>query len=135
LILLAGHRPQDDRSTASRNIFVAGVRTLVVTLPPLLADLITSVLEPHLSLDVIGVMPTRERLAERLRELRPELVLLGLNDGEKDSCAQPLLKVLPSARILVLRKNGQDAWLYKMRPHRTVLMNVSLSSLIGALLA
>ena len=114
---------------------MAGVRTLVVTLSPLLADLITSVLQPHLPLDVIGVAPTRERLAETLRELQPELVLLGLENGEKDSCARPLLAVLPSARILVLGKNGQDAWLYEMRPHRRALVHMSPSSLIDALLA
>jgi DNA-binding NarL/FixJ family response regulator len=119
----------------SGNTLVAGVRTLVVTLSPLLADLVASVLRPHLPLDVIGVLHTHEGLAEKLRELRPELILLGLENGEKDSCARPLLAVLPSARILVLTKNGQHAWLYKMRPHRTALVDVSPPSLIGALSA
>lgn len=115
---------------------MAGVRTLVVTLSPFLADLVTNVLQPHLRLDVIGVMPRREGLPERLRELQPQLVLLGLESGEKDSCARPLLAVMPSSGlILALEKSGQHAWLYRLRPHRTALVNVSMPSLIGALSA
>ena len=115
---------------------MAGVRTVVVTLSPFLADLVTNVLRPHLRLDVIGVMQSRERLAEKLRELQPQLVLLGLESGEKDSCARPLLAVMPSSGlILVLEKNGQHAWLYRLRPHRTALVNVSMPALTGALSA
>lgn len=115
---------------------MSGVRTLVVTLSPLLADLVANVLRPHLRVDVVGVMRNRERLAEKLRELQPQLVLLGLQSGEKDSCARPLLAVMPSSGlILVLEKSGQHAWLYRLRPHRTALVNVSMPSLIGALSA
>ena len=115
---------------------MAGVRTLVVTLSPLLADLVANVLRPHLRLDVIDVMRSREKLAEKLRELQPQLVLLGLENGEKDSCARPLLSVMPSSGlILVLEKSGQHAWLYRLRPHRTALVNLSMPSLIGALSA
>lgn len=115
---------------------MAGVRTLVVTLSPLLADLVANVLRPHLQVDVIGVMRSRDRLAEKLRELQPQLMLLGLESGEKDSCARPLLAVMPSSGlILVLEKSGRHAWLYRLRPHRTALVNVSMPSLIGALSA
>jgi DNA-binding NarL/FixJ family response regulator len=112
---------------------VAGVRTLVVTLSPLLSDVVTSLLQPHLPLNVIRVLQTREQLAEHLRATVPDLVILGLLGGETDACARPLLVALPSAKILVLTRNGQHAWLHEMRPQRTALTNLSVRALVRTL--
>jgi hypothetical protein len=112
---------------------VTEVSTLVVTVSPLLADIVTSVLQPYLPLNVIGVLQTRDRLADHLRETTPDLVLLGLVGAETDACARPFLAVLPSAAFLVLAPNGQHAWLHDMRPHRTTLTDFSLQSLVRVL--
>jgi chemotaxis response regulator CheB len=114
---------------------VVVIRTLVVTVSPLLADVLTAALQRRLALDVIDFLPTRERLVEQLQELAPDLVLLGLLDSETDASARPLLVALPTARFVVLAANGQQAWLYEMRPHRTALTNFSLPALTGALAA
>jgi hypothetical protein len=134
--LLSIRRLQDGSLTArGRDKSVAAIRTLVVTVSPLLTDLVTAVLQPQLTLEVISVLPTRERLVEQLRGLAPDLVLLGLRDAETDACAEPLLAVLPSARFVVLAANGQHAWLYEMRPNRTALTNFSLPDLTSTLAA
>jgi chemotaxis response regulator CheB len=114
---------------------VTAIRTLVVTVSPLLTDLVTAILQRRLTLDVIGVLPTRDRLVEQLREQTPDLVLLGLLNTETDAIARPLLAALPLARFVVLAANGQHAWLHEMRPHRTALTNFSLPDLTGALAA
>lgn len=118
-----------------RDKSVAAIRTLVVTVSPLLTDLVTAVLEPRLTLDLIGVLASRERLVEQLHELAPDLVLLGLLGAETDACARPLLAALPSAQFVVLAANGQNAWLYQMRPHRTALTDLSLPDLTNVLAA
>jgi DNA-binding NarL/FixJ family response regulator len=112
---------------------VVAVRTLIVTVSPLLADLVKTVLRPHLFLDVVEVLSTRDRLMERLHDLSPDLVLLGLLNSEDDSCAVPLLAALVSVRILALAANGAQAWLYEAGPHRTALSKLSPSDLIDAL--
>jgi DNA-binding NarL/FixJ family response regulator len=109
------------------------VRTLVVTVSPLLAELLTSVLQPYLPLHVIGVLQTRDHLAEHLCKASPDLVLLGLIGTETDACARPLLRTLPSAEILVIAPDGRHAWLHDMRPHRTALTDLSVPSLIRVL--
>jgi DNA-binding NarL/FixJ family response regulator len=114
---------------------VVAIRALVVTVSPLLTDIVTAVLRERLTLDVIGVLPTRERLAEQLRALAPDLVLLGLQDAETDASAWPLLVALPTARFVVLAADGQQAWLYEMCPHRTALTDFSLPALSDALAA
>lgn len=112
---------------------MAGVRTLAVTVSPLLRELVASVLEPHLSLEFVAILQTRERLAECLREFAPDLVLLGLKGAETDASARPLLAVRPSAKILALAPNGQHAWMYEMREHCTALPEISPPALIELL--
>lgn len=114
---------------------MARVRTLVVTVSPLLAELVTGVLRLHLPLDVVEVVESRDLLEDRLRSIAPDLVIMGLTRGECDDCALalPLLAVLPTAEVLVLEPTGKHAWLHEMRPHRTSLIDLSADALIHAL--
>jgi DNA-binding NarL/FixJ family response regulator len=117
-----------------RGTRVAVLRTLVVTLSPFLCELVTSVLAPEISVDVVGVLPTRERLVEGMREIAPDIVLLGLGEGEAET-ADPLLRRTSSvARILALARNGKSAWLYESPHRRVTLSDLSVASLKEALI-
>jgi DNA-binding NarL/FixJ family response regulator len=109
------------------------MRMLVVTVSPLLRELVTSVLQSQFAVDVVEILEAREPVAERLRDLAPDLVLLGLLDAETDSVAASLLAVLPSVRVLVLAGNGEHAWLYEPQGRRTVLSDLSAQALREAL--
>ena len=109
------------------------VRTVVVTMSPLLADIVLNFLKSGLAIDLIDVLEDREALAQRLADLRPDLVLLGLRETESDACARPVLASVPSARVLALAPNGQHAWLHEMRPHRVALPHVSKRGLLRIL--
>jgi hypothetical protein len=109
---------------------VVAVRTLVVTVAPLLAELVIGVLDPYVEIDVVGILDSRDELTAHLRRLAPDLVLLGLTGAETDASARPLLAALPTAEILVLAPTGRHAWLYEMRPHRTVLADLSVATLV-----
>jgi hypothetical protein len=109
------------------------VRTLAVTISPLLANLLTDVLKPRLPLDLIGIVQHRAALPDAMRALTPDLVVLGLVGGETDAVARPFLAVLPSAVILVLSANGQSAWLHQQRRRRIVLPGLSVAALADAL--
>jgi chemotaxis response regulator CheB len=114
---------------------VARLRTLVVTLSPLLRELVTSVLPSQISVDVVEVLQSREGVAERLRDLAPDLVLIGLLNGETDAIALPLLAALPSVRILVLAPNGEHAWLHQSHGRRVALSHLSVQALREAMQA
>jgi len=109
------------------------VRTVVVTMSPLLADIVLKLLKSGLAIDLVEVLEDREALAQRLADIRPDLVLLGLLETESDACARPLLASLPYARFLVLAPNGQRAWLHEMRPHRLALPSFSRRRLLRIL--
>lgn len=109
------------------------VRTVLVTISPLLAALVIDVLRPYLALDVIDDLPMRDCLLEQLRALAPDLVLLGLSGLEGDELVLPLLAALPTALFLAIAPNGQHAWLHQMRPRRTELPDFSVAALVEAL--
>jgi hypothetical protein len=94
---------------------------------------VTNVLSPEIVLDVIEVVAARERLIERLPDLAPDLVLIGLLDAETDAVALPLLAASPSARILALASNGEHAWLHESRGRRARLPDLSVHDLKEAL--
>jgi hypothetical protein len=112
---------------------VVVLRTVVVTLSPLLCELVTSVLSPQIVVNIIEVLATRERVAERLRDLAPDLVLFGLLDSEADKVALSLPPALPSTRILALASNGEHAWLYESGGRFVRLSNFSVHALREAL--
>jgi chemotaxis response regulator CheB len=109
------------------------VRTLVVTVSPLLTELVIGMLQPHFALDIVGALKTRDGLTEKLRAVAPDLVLLGLLATETDDFVRSLLVTIPLAQVLALPSNGQHAWLYEMRPRRTVVTNLSAAALTRVL--
>jgi hypothetical protein len=100
---------------------------------PLLGELIVAALLPYLPLDIVGVVETRESLAGALAALSPDLLLLGLFDGEAKGVAQALLALLPTMRVLAVAANGGWAWLIESNAPPLFLPELSLQDLIDAL--
>jgi hypothetical protein len=105
---------------------VAVLRAVLVTVSPLLGELLLATLLPHLSLDVIAILETREGLGASLGAWSPDLVLLGLLGGETDAAAQAVLALVPTAKILAVTANGAPAWL--LEPHGPPLALSDLSA-------
>jgi DNA-binding NarL/FixJ family response regulator len=106
---------------------------VIVTTPPLLRTLIVDVLQPHVDIDVVGVLDSRDTLPDGLVGLAPDLVVLGLPGTEDDRSAVPLLRATPDAKVLAVTADGGGAWLYEMRPHRSAMASLSVSSLVRLL--
>jgi hypothetical protein len=111
------------------------VRTVAVTISPLLAGLVTEILKPRLTLDLVDVLQNRTTLVDSLQKLQPDLVLFGLMGDETDAAALPFRAVLPSAVILVLPPSGHHAWLHERSGRCIVLSNLSVAALANALTA
>ena len=107
----------------------------MVTLSPFLCELVTSVLAPEISVEVVEALATRERLAARIREIAPDIVLLGLGEGEAEAADPLLLRASSLARILALAHDGHSAWLYESPHRRVTLSDLSVASLKEALIA
>jgi DNA-binding NarL/FixJ family response regulator len=113
---------------------VAGIRTVLVTVSPLLAGIIEQAVSRHGTFDVVARFDSRDFAAQKLRETSPDLILVGLRPGEPDEVAHSLLILYPLAKVIALSTDGDRGYVHEMRPSRTVLVDLSLQALIKQLL-
>jgi len=108
-------------------------RAVMVTISPLLADVIRRVVAGHVAIEIVAEIRKRSRLEARLRTLRPEIVLMGLHGGEDDKIARVILAALPKARIIAFSSDVRVAYVHEARPHRTELRDFSTEALFAIL--
>jgi DNA-binding NarL/FixJ family response regulator len=113
---------------------LGNIRTVVVTMSPLLSDIIKQLLIHQTVLDVIAEFDTRDALEERLRNTAPNLILIGLRPGEGDGIGLSFLALVPAAKVIAFSSDGRHAYLHEMRAHRAALIEVSPQALIDAIL-
>ena len=114
---------------------MVGVRTALVTLSPLLSDIITQAVERDVKLDVVARVDDRDSLGERLRLVGPELVLIGLRAGESAAIAATALAAAPTAKVIALSADCRYAYLHEMRPYQATIVDVTPAVLAGAILS
>lgn len=129
------HRRQDLRksATARRRLGVGPVppiRVLVMGLPPMLGDVVRTVVARDPALLLVGdrCEPDRDSVAR----CRPDVVVTSVGEGEESEVID-MLASTPKLRVLgVVTGTGQAA-LYEMRPHRMPLGELGLDSLAAVL--
>jgi DNA-binding NarL/FixJ family response regulator len=99
----------------------------------LLADIIKQLVAGEIRLDVVARFDKRALLWEKLPEIAPDLVLVGLRSQETDRICRSLLHLLPIAKVIAFSSDARKAYIHEMRPHRAALIDVSAQALIGAI--
>jgi hypothetical protein len=112
---------------------MAGIRTVVVTMSPLLSDIVEQSVIGHVVLDIVARLDLRNLIEERLQRLNPELVLIGLQPDETDEIGRALLSLVPTARVIAFSSDARHAYLHLMVAHRVTLFNVAPPLLIEAI--
>ena len=110
-------------------------RVAIVTIPPLLADILREVLGGQVAIEIVAQVGRRARLEQRLRAAGPDFVFIGLRPGESDTVARGLLTALPGAKIIAFSSDVHHVSVHQMRPHRTELHDFSKEALIALLKA
>jgi chemotaxis response regulator CheB len=106
----------------------------LVTLSPLLSDIITQAVQPDIDLEVVADFNSREWPDEQLRLMDPELILIGLKVGETDAIAATLLGVAPAAKVIAFSADCHHAYLHEMRPYQKMLIDVTPTVLAEVIL-
>ena len=109
---------------------MAGIRTVVVTTPALLGDLIKRLAVGRVKLDIVAQLNGRQGLAQRLQRLRPHLVIIGLRQGETDAAIRALLLRVPSSKFIALSDDGRSITGYELRLSRISLADLSPEAFI-----
>jgi hypothetical protein len=110
---------------------VAGIRTVIVTTPAMLSDLVKRLALGRVELDVVAELGTRHALTRRLPELRPDLVVIGLYRRETDNIVTTLLMQLPKAKFIAFSADGRSVIGYELRLHKAALSEMSPDGFIG----
>ena len=109
------------------------LRTVTVTITPLLEDIISQVVADRAPIDIVARLDSRDQLALRLRTLAPDLVLIGLRQDESGAIASSLRNAAPRAKVIALSHDAHHAYLPAPHRRRTTLINLSLAALVEAI--
>ena len=110
---------------------MARIRAVTVTTPAMLSDLIAG-LAP-MDLDIVAEFGDRRDLLANLRQLRPELVVIGLAATETDAALRVLQQALPNTKFLALSADGRRVFGYGGGVRRLELADASPQALIDFL--
>jgi DNA-binding NarL/FixJ family response regulator len=81
---------------------VPGLRAVVVTVPPLLADLIRHVLTSRAGLPIVAELIDPDSAYAQLHALAPDVVIIGPSGGPRPVDPALVRALLPQARVLAL---------------------------------
>jgi DNA-binding NarL/FixJ family response regulator len=109
------------------------IRTVTVSITPLLSDIVSQVVAEHAPIDIIASLDRSEGLARRLQMLAPDLVLIGLSQSEGDGIALSLRDALPSTKIIALSYDARHAYLPMPKRRCSALIDMSPNALIEAI--
>ena len=109
------------------------IRTIMVTVSPLLKDLVLQAVAGQAALHVVSVLESRRGLYKRLPETDAELVLIALRPDEDDAVAAELARLLPKARIVALSYDMKRLWLHKPGGYRRMIADASTRTLVMAI--
>jgi len=118
----------------TQEIAVAAIRTVTLTMSPLLRDLIIKLVAGRVDLDVVEELDTRDGLEERLWGADPDLILIGLRRNEADEIGVSFVRLLPNAKVIAFSHDGRHAFVYRMHSQRTELLDVSAQTLVDTIL-
>jgi chemotaxis response regulator CheB len=112
---------------------VIAIRTAVVTMSPMLRDIIKELPTGRVRLEIVAEFTTRDLLGDRLKSILPDIVLIQLVRGETDRIARTILAAVPRTKVIAFSSTGRNVYIHEMRPYRTALSDVSVNQVMRAL--
>jgi DNA-binding NarL/FixJ family response regulator len=108
------------------------IRVVTGELPRILSDIIGTVLESAGDIRVVGEAVNHAELLELTRSLRPDVVIMGLDESGLPGFGWDLYAGDPLLRVLGVMGEGRQTFVYELRPHRTPLGELSPEELVAA---
>jgi len=81
---------------------------------------------------MVGQAATQAELLDLSRRCRPDLVILAIDHGDHPPFGWELFEGDPQLRVLGIAMDGSRASVYELRPHRVVLGELSVDTLVAA---
>jgi DNA-binding NarL/FixJ family response regulator len=114
---------------------VSRIRVVLTQLPPMQYDIVRNALESEPDMEVIGDLVEADQLGHAVEGACADVVVLGARDSALPALGIQLLYRYPHVNVLTLTPDGRHAFLYQIRPHQTVVEDVSSRGLLEAIRA
>ena len=83
------------------------IRIAIVTMAPMEGSIIPELINGYADVELVGSFATRADAEMALPEMVPDLVLIGLYEGETDRIADKLLGLVPSSKVIAFSDIAQ----------------------------
>ena len=94
-------------------------------------DILSDVIDRESDMQIVGGCSEPEPLTECLQRVRPDVLIVGLDEGELSTVCGEVLSRFPHVKVLAIDGRAQHVTLYELRPARTVLGEVSPAELVA----
>ena len=109
------------------------VRVLLWSLPPILHEILTDLVEAQADMELVSTPPGATDLATAAVIAKPRVIILGLDQGETPDESREVLHRMPDTKLLAIEASGRRAWLYELRPHQVLIGEISPSGLLDTI--
>jgi DNA-binding NarL/FixJ family response regulator len=106
-------------------------RIVLVDMPTLMREIVRNILTDEPDLEVVAELDDGDRLLGLLESTGARNVVWGA-DGVVPN-VEPVLAAFPSVRVLAILEDGRSSFLYRLRPHKSALGQMSPERLVGAI--
>jgi hypothetical protein len=112
---------------------VTVIRTVVITLPRMISDIVEQLVIDDVELDIVGRFDTRERIEDDVRAVSPDLVLIGLMPGESVMTGLSFLTVVPAAKVIGFSSDSHSAYVSQRDASWTHLPDLSADAIASVI--
>ena len=113
----------------ARGLPVEHIRVLMSGMPRILRDIVSKLIAEQPDMRVVGAFADDVGV-DTLAELRPDVLVLGSNAADVASLCLGLVQQRPALKVLAVEMDGRRTWLYEMRPHQTLIGEISPATLL-----
>jgi DNA-binding NarL/FixJ family response regulator len=97
----------------------------------MLLDILSDVIDRESDMQIVGCSPESDSLIECVERVRPDVLIVGLDDGEPPTLCGEVLSRFPHVKVLAISGRARHVTLYELRPSRSVLGEVSPAELVA----
>jgi DNA-binding NarL/FixJ family response regulator len=113
---------------------VEHIRVLMSGMPRILRDIVAQLIAEQPDMRVVGTFADDIAL-DALADLEPDVIVLGSDGAGTPALCRGLVQQRPALKVLAVQMDGRRTWLYEMRPHQTLIGEISPATLLDTIRA
>lgn len=109
------------------------IRLLFAALPTMLGEIIRHAVQSEADLRIVEEKDALDDLSEAVARTRPDVLVVGVDDGILPRECARVMYELPFASTLTISQDGRVSSAYRLRPERILVESVSTGGIIEAI--